>query len=485
MVRILIVGPDDQQASRWQTALGRPVEYAASLDTADLRHGDAVLLDLLTLRVGSSDAHLDDELATSTLSEAASKNPDAFWLLISPPVVQAASLKLVRVLAKTLRGGSEATSIAVEPHAVDDELGELSMWLAELDRIAGIDIDTSATDLDDDEMRCVRRLLDDVDSAVLTPLSEGQGKARTFRVSCRVGGALAPLRVIKVGPAKTIQTEYANYMQYVRLRLGDNRHPTLDSSDFWKAGEAAALVYTFIVGQPRPLAEVMAAADSSASVAELYSRVLANWLGATTDKKQQLSAFVAEFLDDITLDDAEVLWAESAAEDDPEPPIPWLRDISSRDIEIDLPTVVAHGDIHGYNVLIDDASRPWLIDFYHTGVRSGLFDFSYAEAALLLHRPVGRNHAAECTLKELKEAEEKGNPLRPELAVIRDASRSHWGATSEGLYHLARCCAALRRLRFGTTDNPRAKWVAHFAAVAASESNPEWERATTRPPIAF
>lgn len=482
MTRILVVGPDDEQVSWWQTALGRPVEYARNLATASLVDADVVLLDLA--RIGS-DIEFDDELAASTVNEAAAKNPDAFWLVISPPAIHWNSVKLVKLLARTLCGRADATTIAVEAHAVDDELDDLSTWLNELDRLDALDIDMSATDLNSQEQRCVRRLLRDVDSAGLSLLSDGQGKARTFRVDCRVGGAPAPLRVVKVGPAKTIDTEYRNYMQYVRLRLGDHRHPTLDSSGLWRAGAAAALMYTFIVGHPQALAEFMATGDRSDTVTDLYSTVLAPWLDGAAVQKQQLSAFVEEFLEDVTIEEAEELWVASNAEDDPESPIPWLREISSRDIEIELPTAVAHGDLHGYNVLIDDAARPWLIDFYHTQVRSALFDFAYAEAALLLHRPVGRDHAVNCTLEALQTAERAGEPVRAELGVIRGVSRDRWGAASQGLYELARCCSALRRLQFGTTDKPRAKWVAHFSAAVASRLNPDWEKAPTRAPIEF
>jgi hypothetical protein len=493
-MRVAVFGPDPLLVEQLASVDAELTHYRqiADVEPATWPMFDAVVLDLLALRVETAGADVDPDSARDVVSEAGRLNEDTFWLIITPPGLEDIGHRISRSLAGILQGGLPASEIATEPRQISQLIAMLEQWLHEVARIEGINISIQgARDLTHAEMRCIRRLLKDCDQATLVPLGNGQSDAIVFRAECTVHGGHAPDRVLKIGPTTTILREHKNYLDFARNKIGLARLPHHDSTDYWSAGPSAAIVYSFAGGDhPLSLHEVMTAGDGSSALSDLWDRVMAPMLAMRKAAVQPIGAFITTLLGGLSLDDVEALWNE-----DPPPlngaasPIPWLRDISGRINDVSIPHVIAHGDLHAYNVLVDDADHAWLIDFYQTGWKTGLFDQAFSDVYLMLHRVPGRAAAVACSNEALVEAEISyyagGDPVRPELAVVRTTALNTWGVDSVGLFHLARACMGLRLLRFDSTDRALAKTIAALAAERARLLNQDWEQAPEIAPITF
>jgi hypothetical protein len=453
---------------------------------------DAVVLDLQALRVETSGTEVDPDSAREAVQGAAHFNEDAFWLIFAPPGLTDIGHRLARGLAATLRGGLPASQVATEPHHMRELAPILRVWLDELVRLEGIEIEVRGVrDLTHSERRCIRRLLGDCDEVMLHPLGDGQSDAVVLRAECIMNGGHAPDRVLKVGPSVKIFREHKNYLDFARNRIGLARLPHHDTTDFWVAGPSAAMVYSLAGGNhPRTLHEVMASGDGCPAIQDLWGHVLGPWLEMREPATQPIAAFIDAFLDGTSLDEVEAQWNSPPLPFDAAwNPLPWLRTISGRVIDVTMPHVIAHGDLHAYNVLVDDASQAWLIDFYHTGWKKGVFDAAYSDVYLMLHRVPGRPAAVACSNEQLIDGEKVyyrgGEPARAELALVRSNALNVWGVDAAPLLHLARACVALRLLRFDSTDLALAKTISSLAAIEAKRLKPDWEQAPEVAPIGF
>jgi hypothetical protein len=491
-MKLAVFGPDQELARQFeglpaQIDSYRRIDEAESALWPDI---DVVVLDLQLFRVDTGGPDFDVRAAQDLLVTAAKRNPDAFWLLIAPPALIDTAFHFAKELVNVLRQGINATEIASEPSRIPATLPALQDWLNEIDRIANIPIAIhDVRPLSPSEQRCINRLLSDCQSADLTGLGDGQGDAIVMRADCVMDGGHAPPRVLKVGPAEAIVREHNNYLDFARNRLGQAQRPHHDSTDVWVAGGSGALVYSFAAGpQPRTLAAVMADGDGCPALSDLWERVLPPWLEMQEPANEPIAAFIQAFLGKVSLDEAQALWEEPpGAADGVWNPIPWLREIAGRIIDVPLPFVIAHGDLHAYNVLVDDANRAWLIDYYHTGRKQALFDAAYSDVYLMLHRVGDKLAPVACDDAALLDGETRyyagAQPVRPELQTVRSAAMDRWGNDSAALFHLARASVALRLLRFDSTDKALAKTVASMAAAAARNLQPDWEGAPEVAPI--
>lgn len=452
----------------------------------DLRAADVVVLELLQYRLDTASETFDEVVSEQEAVSAARQNRDAVWLLITPPGLVRLALRLHKVLTTMLCGGTGAVEVFVEPTDLAPAVERARQVVDDLATLNALPLDVEGVQMAPADQRCLRRLLRGVDSATVRAFGEGQGGALTLRVQCVIDGGVAPVRVVKISSHDKIRRESDRFREFVNLRLHTGTFPTHDSSHFWACGDRAAMVYSFAGGAtPQSLFDVMHAGNSADVVMDLSTRVLGPWQDVRHDSVKALKSFLEDFFDDVTLDEVETYWASrrDPASGAPWNPIPWLRSVLQRAIEIDLPIVIAHGDLHSFNILADENRHAWLIDFYHTGYRPALFDFAYADIALLLHRLAGGDAAVSCTYDDLAATEAANPAVRPELSVLREAALQRWGNGSEALLQAGRACAALRRLRFETTDFPKAKLVASRAAEKAKELRPEWETAPEVPQI--
>jgi aminoglycoside phosphotransferase (APT) family kinase protein len=474
--------------ARWESVPAEVTHRAtlAAASEADLTSADLVVLELLQYRLDTATETFDEILSEQQVRDAARTNRDAAWLLITPPALMSLAIRLYKVLAKTLCGATDAVEVFTEPTDLTPAIDRAKRVAEDLASLYAVPVDLVGFVLEPADERCLRRLLRGIDSAQVRAFGEGQGGALTLRVQCVIDGGNAPIRVVKIASAKKIQRESDRFKDFVSLRLHAGTFPTHDSAHFWACGDKAAMVYAFAGGTaPQTLFEAMQAGDSADVVQDLSTRVLAPWQDVRHGNVQSLAAFLESFFDDVTLEQIEAFWAErpNPTAGEPPNPIPWLRSVMNRAIEIDLPINIAHGDLHSYNILADEQRRAWLIDFYHTGYRPAIFDFAYADVALLLHRLSESDAAVPCSYQELADSEAMPPAVRSELQVLRDAALARWGGPSEALLHAGRACAALRRLRFETTDFPKAKLVASRAAARARALRPDWESAPEVPSI--
>ena len=491
-MKVAVCGPDPQLVQQL-TDISAELIHLRQIGDADSTTWatfDAVVLDLQALRVGTSGTDVDPESAQAVVTDAARLNEDAFWLIITPPGLGEIGHRLSRSLAQILRGGLPASEIATEPRQISQMIPMLQGWLNKVSVLEAINIEVDGTRaITASEMRCIRRLLADCDAATLTPLGDGQSDAIVLRARCVLHGGNAPDRVLKVGPSKNILREHRNYMEFARNKIGLARLPHHDSTDYWSAGPSAVIMYSFAGGDhPRTLHEVMVAGDGCPALSDLWDRVLAPLVAMREPATQPIGAFIAAFLGALTFDELDDLWnAEPPPINGAPSPIPWLRDISARINDVTMPHVIAHGDLHAYNVLSDEANHTWLIDFYHTGWKKGIFDAAYSDVYLMLHRVPGRPSAVDRPNDAIIAGEVAyyggGVPVREELAVVRTRALNTWGDGFAGLFHLARACMALRLLRFASTDHALAKTIAALAAERARQLNEEWEQSPEIAPI--
>jgi hypothetical protein len=199
-------------------------------------------------------------------------------------------------------------------------------------------------------------------------------------------------------------------------------------------------------------------------------------LGLTTPIK----GLVSMFLRNYPLAQAMARWEATPSPAGVANPVPWLTDISARSILLDMPVVIGHGDLHGFNILLDSHGHPWVIDFYWTGEYCGIFDFAYLDLYLLLHRLSASDpNTIDCTNEELERSERSSfsgaDAARPELTEIRGLAEARWGKDGLALFHLGRACLALRLLQYDSTDVARAKLIASLAGEEVRRLNPAWE----------
>jgi len=448
---------------------------------------DVVIIDFYRYRLNTSNYEIDERGLTDELLGLASLNPDARWFLVCPPHMVSFGYRVCLRLVKLLNAGADGSALAEEA-TIADSAQKLAAWREHVERVDGFNLTlVDSRNLTSNETRAVVELLKNVESAELTAVGGGQSEALTCVVRCMSGGAALPPRLMKVGSAPAIRREHQNYMDHARWSLGNNRRPDHSDDDIWICADRGALMFTFVAagGVGETLRDAMRARDVSAQVTELFGTVVRPWLDQRLDQSIPIGDFMKSFLQPLSLQRADEMWNPSAVPN----PVPELIDLATRVVRADLPSTITHGDLHGLNVLIQDGA-PWLIDFYHTGRRTGVFDFAFADVAWFLHRTAAHGPVAlECTVEECRAAEQSyatgGASLRPELDTLRHAALLVWGDDAQALFQLARACAALRHLHWPFADYEKAKWIAHTAYEHVRVLRPDWWQAPVAPTIDF
>ena len=485
---IALISPNSRLGESW---LGFPevVHFRSLREVAPWSQVDVVIYDMQALRVGTSSAIIDEDRLMAEVEAAARANLDAHWIIIGGPSSANEAHHLAWRLGPILLHGFNGIYVLDEPERPFKAESKIKEWLADIERLDSIPIsETTPRKLSPDEWRCIRRLLRGVEYAELQSFGQGQGGALTLLVHRVIASAEMPLQVIKLGDKSHIEREQEKYQDYVLDKLGGYRYPVPSRTSFWYAGDAGALIYSYVGGpKPLPLAVGVAAGDGRSvnAVGELFNEVLRPWLDMRLGMTTPIDTFVSIFLRDYSLPQALARWEATASPAGVVNPVPWLIDISARSIVLDMPIVIGHGDLHGFNVLLDSHGHPWVIDFYWTGEYCGIFDFAYLDLYLLLHRLSAADpNTIRCRDEDLERSERDSfggaNAIRPELTEIRRLAEARWGKVGLALFHLGRACLALRLLQYDSTDIARAKLIASLAGEEVRRLNPAWE---TSPPV--
>lgn len=247
-------------------------------------------------------------------------------------------------------------------------------------------------------MELVRRTCQDCNSVTIALFSKA-GFSRALLVLARGttkhGVSIQP-QVLKVGPQAVIRKESRRFRHYVRDFLRGVPSQTRPVKvykrwavlPYWRLGDGVAVL---------TLRDFYRKADAETIVAvcrTLFDDVMAPWLGSLRTAERhifrdrshcygisdrtlaQIQRNARRLPRDLPLSEVLTAWRVLKAGDQ---------------LAALVYEPIIHGDLNSRNVLIDAASRPWVIDFAHTGWGHYLRDLAKLEAEIkfLLMDPEG------------------------------------------------------------------------------------------------
>jgi DNA-binding NarL/FixJ family response regulator len=135
------------------------------------------------------------------------------------------------------------------------------------------------------------------------------------------------------------------------------------------AGSRGALIYEYAHEYTSTLAGLIAAGKdaSAAQVAQRLREGLRPWFDGAPEQLVGLDQLRRDFVSDADLHEAGV------------------EVLSERDIEVRVAKTMAHGDLHGFNVLVKDGTDPTLIDYGEVGDANAALDPVTLELSSLFH----------------------------------------------------------------------------------------------------
>lgn len=285
-----------------------------------------------------------------------------------------------------------------------DSIPEFLAWLG-IERAAALPVAARAgsrptielpegTSLDDEECRLVEHLYRECRSVSLRPIGGGYSGSRVFGSLPvdRVGRSQIPF-VTKIDRHDKIARERVA-VEGVENLLGANAPRLADYVDLETRGAIKYHFATMHAGQVRTLQRAFREADGPAAARALFDRVIERVLrrlyqSPTLDRLDLYSYYgyqpryaeatlarVAELGDEA----GDSVRIQGLAEPLPHPRR-FYRRLHERDAheasEVALATV--HGDLNLANLLIDDASNTWLIDYFWTRTGHVLDDVAKLE----------------------------------------------------------------------------------------------------------
>jgi len=261
----------------------------------------------------------------------------------------------------------------------------------------------TAPEADDDTELLVRTLYADCKHVHLTRLSGGFSAATWLVASSDAAGRQQLPTVLKVGPPAMMNRENAAHERYVRPFILNNASVALGNAT---QGDSVGLRYNFvgITGDTQGLQTLMRRwnAGEGAAVTTLFDQLARNtlrpWYGQARRQPARLYALhtplhlftgllgVARDFLPHDLQQRRLFCAPLGRE----LPNPWwfLEHRWSRLHEhtIDCPVAITHGDLNLNNVLSDERSNLYVIDFSETRERSVASDFARNEPVFLLEQ---------------------------------------------------------------------------------------------------
>jgi CheY-like chemotaxis protein len=204
-------------------------------------------------------------------------------------------------------------------------------------------------------------------------LSGGLSGARVLRVKVfDATGAIRILAVAKVGTHTEIRDEVLRYDKEIS-RLNPNATPRrLEIAEFGGKDVAAAF-YGLAGGYEKSLFQ--AAADNPQPSAQIVTQIEGlthPWRDGVPERQMTIAEVRRRLLRDEELS---LIVGKYG--------LNWIRDFESRAVQVRWCTV--HGDLHGGNVLVNDAGIPILIDYGDVGLGAASLDPVTIELSMFFH----------------------------------------------------------------------------------------------------
>ena len=248
---------------------------------------------------------------------------------------------------------------------------------------------------------------------------------------------------LKISGHETIKTEVGNNDRHVS-RLEGGATPRLVGAYLWGGGDRAAVAYSIAPGD-RTAFELAADPSCNDMLEALWSFLHPLQEGV----KEGPSNVEAIICGDISQEQMAALIDEYKLND--------LAAILPRKVQ--CRECVTHGDLHGFNILVDDQNRPTVIDLGDFGERPAPFDWLTLELSLIFHMQAPARDTEWPTIEQCKswgdiDKYTEGCPFADFVGKCRELSTR----SEAGPRETAACAIAylVRQLRYEDTDKARA-----------------------------
>lgn len=258
-----------------------------------------------------------------------------------------------------------------------DEVEELERAIAELHEAEtalrdGCDVPADST-VDEMVVRAVRMYAQTTGHTSAQVISTtGLSGARTCRVDLESPAGPPASIFIKVLPWDEAQAEFDRFNRFVPNRLAPGRFAPALPPVMTGLRNQAALVSTLAApGSVSLFESAISDPPGAARTVDELASAIAAWRTTSAVEEVQLGDLRRRFISDERLLACGV------------DPADWSA-VEATTIE--MTSAIAHGDLHGENVLVGEDGRPLLIDFGDVEVRYAVTDPVVLEASFLFHR---------------------------------------------------------------------------------------------------
>ncbi len=240
------------------------------------------------------------------------------------------------------------------------------------------------------------RLYFDADTVKVIPIENGFSSSQVIVTQSRDRKGINNYEIVKFGPIESIELEYRNFQANVQSKL---THRTQVIKSLTRTTHLAGLVYSFISTGDVQLKSFtqyyteMDYPDIEKVINYIFRDLCHNWytnlqfaFSKLGDEYKQLTNCTRDLLDmglyrlqelvSVVGDQLKFVGLNELSLPNP---IPAMLD---NQVTIGVLKAVNHGDLNSENILIDDKSDAWLIDFRHTNYGHSLKDLAKLDTVI-------------------------------------------------------------------------------------------------------
>ena len=290
----------------------------------------------------------------------------------------------------------------------------------------------------------------------------GLSGARVFRCDILDSQSSVGLVVAKVDLIAEVQSEIERYRQYVAPALEVGAFAPLADEVLYGCGRYGAAFYKLAADGYRDLFELVAnkVTDAASAVSRLQ-----NDLNSWKVHRSQFTGSIGDLRSERVSDEQLGAFVDDLDE------MSWQ---TVESVNLTVPQVVQHGDLHGRNVIVGTEGNPLIIDYGDVGLDSAVLDAVTLELSLLFHmdRPDSGGWPTLEQASNWFQLEEyvSGSPVGNVVIACRE-----WARSVGTRLELAAIvyCHTVRQLKYDDTDKALVLAIAKAAVdeiIAASKT---------------
>lgn len=348
-----------------------------------------------------------------------------------------------------LWGGSSTvpTVLYFAKFEVDKLIAEVKSACEEISILNSIPINTRGRDISFSlEQKRALRIFTRVSrgiSCIFEPLSGLSGSMVGRLTVTDEKGHILTICVAKLGSASKVLVESAAYENHVKLMKIHAFAPLLKTIDKGLRS-TGAIFYSLADGYDKTFFDVLSHAPNSAEdIVKKVCEALSRWSGSKELRRIKISEMRSHLITDDTLKQISERYELS-----------FLEGIEL--IEINTYASCIHGDLHGGNILVNNALEPVLIDFGDVGPSYTCLDPITMEMSLLFHPDaisLGLSTDLHKVVEQWPQVEgyAQGSTLKAAITACRNWAYDVGGDDNAVL--AAGYCFALRQLKYDSVDS--------------------------------